>query len=64
MYFNLIMDKIALCVTENNLPISVLNLNAMAYKLIINEKGMIMDLTMKNLFGTNIHQTKDPNISK
>lgn len=51
------MDKIALCVTENDFPISVLNLNAMKYKLIMNERGMIMDMAMKNLFGTNIHQT-------
>lgn len=57
MYFILIMDKIALCVTENDFPISVLNLNAMKYKLIMNERGMIMDMAMKNLFGTNIHQT-------
>ena len=52
------MDKISLCVTEDDFPISVLVLNKMQFNFQMNENGMEMDLSMKNLYGTSLAKVK------
>ena len=58
-YMKIAMDNIAMCVTENGFPLSVLLLHRMNFTLTLNEAGMSMNLTMKNLFGTYITRVND-----
>ena len=53
-YMNIIMERIALCVTEKGFPLSVMLLNKMDFDFSMGENGMGIKLTIKDIFGTNI----------
>jgi hypothetical protein len=50
------MDRIILCVTENDVPLTVLFLAGLDLRMILGE-GMNIKFEMKNLFGSNINHT-------
>ena len=58
-YMKIVMEKIALCVTEEGFPLSVLLLNKMDFGFSMDERGMDMSLIMKNIFGTYISRIND-----
>lgn len=54
MYINVSMESIILCITENELPLSVLLLGNLGLNLFMKEGDMKMTFVMKNMYGTNI----------
>lgn len=54
MYCNVQMDRIILCITEREVPLTVLFLDGLDLALTLSNGGMNMIFQMKNLFGTHL----------
>ena len=52
------MDGISLFITNYEVPIAFLLLDKMVYYLCIDQKGMVMNIILKNLYGTSIEECK------
>lgn len=64
-YMSIDMAQIALCVTEEGIPITVLLLNKMKFDMLLNEAGMEMGLQIKHMFGTSITKvTEEESVEK
>lgn len=63
MYCNVLIDRIILSVSESNVPVSVLFLGGLSLNLSLSDEGMRLVFDMKNLFGTHISPSEQPNIS-